>query len=110
MNQVKLDLYLRKPWDPPEEQLYPVLKDLLDDWQVAYRPPFEGLRLIGHRWAPNTYPMRDLLARNQARVQWLDLEKSQEARRPLSALGLETPAPPLLLFPRGAGLADPKPI
>src|SRR5213595_3420297 len=51
MNQVKLDYYLRKPWDSPEEQLYPVLKDLLADWQVAYRPPFEGLRLIGHRWA-----------------------------------------------------------
>ena len=69
MNQVKLDYYLRKPWDPPEEHLYPVLKDLLADWQVAYRPPFEGLRLIGHRWAPNTYRLRDLLARNQAHVQ-----------------------------------------
>jgi thioredoxin reductase (NADPH) len=82
MNQVKLDYYLRKPWDPPEEHLYPVLKDLLADWQVAYRPPFEGLRLIGHRWAPNTYRLRDLLARNQAHVQWLDLDTSEERDPP----------------------------
>jgi thioredoxin reductase (NADPH) len=110
MNQVKLDYYLRKPWDPPEEHLYPVLKDLLDDWQLAYRPPFEGLRLIGHRWAPNTYRMRDLLARNQARVQWLDLETSQEARSLLAALGSETLPLPVLLFPDGSWLADPTPI
>src|SRR2546423_8898714 len=87
MNQVKLDYYLRKPWDSPEEQLYPVLKDLLADWQVAYRPPFEGLRLIGHRWAANTYRMRDLLARNQAHVHWLGLQKSQRPTAPPSALG-----------------------
>ena len=110
MNQVKLDYYLRKPWDPPEEHLYPVLKDLLADWQVAYRPPFEGLRLIGHRWAANTYSLRDLLARNQAHVQWLDLDTSEEARRLLAALGLETPRLPVLLFPDGSWLTDPTPI
>src|SRR5205085_4575827 len=106
MNQVKLDYYLRKPWDPPEEQLYPVLKDLLADWQVAYRPPFEGLRLIGHRWAPNTYRLRDLLARNQAQALWLDPETSQDARRLLAALGSETLSLPVLLFPDGSWLAD----
>jgi thioredoxin reductase (NADPH) len=110
MNQVKLDYYLRKPWDSPEEQLYPVLKDLLADWQVAYRPPFEGLRLIGHRWAPNTYRLRDLLARNQASVQWLDPDTSEEARRLLAALGSETLSLPVLLFPDGSWLADPTPI
>ena len=110
INQVKLDYYLQKPWDPPEEHLYPVLKDLLADWQVVYRPPFEGLRLIGHRWAPNTYRMRDLLARNQARVQWLDLETSEEARRLLAALGSETLPLPVLLFPDGSWLTDPTPI
>jgi thioredoxin reductase (NADPH) len=110
MNQVKLDYYLRKPWDPPEEHLYPVLKDLLADWQVAYRPPFEGLRLIGHRWAPNTYRLRDLLARNQAHVQWLDLDTSEEARRLLAALGSETLPLPVLLFPDGSWLTDPTPI
>src|SRR2546429_4110058 len=110
MNQVKLDYYLRKPWDSPEEQLYPVLKDLLADWQVAYRPPFEGLRLICHRWAANTYRMRDLLARNQAHVQWLDLETSEEAHRLLAALWSETLPLPVPLFPDCSWLADPRPI
>src|SRR5947208_6177450 len=106
----KPDYYLRKPWDSPEEQLYPILKDLLADWQVTYRPPSEGLRVIGHRWAPNTYRVRDLLARNQVRYQWLDLDTSEEARRLLAALGAETPHLPVLLFPAGSSLADPTPI
>jgi thioredoxin reductase (NADPH) len=106
----KPDYYLRKPWDAPEEQLYPILKDLLADWQVANYPPFEGLRVIGHRWAPNTYRVRDLLARNQVRYQWLDLDTSEEARRLLAALGSETPCLPVLLFPDGSWLADPTPL
>lgn len=104
------DYYLRKPWDSPEEQLYPILKDLLADWQVTYRPPSEGLRVIGHRWAANTYRVRDLLARNQVRYQWLDLDTSEEACRLLAALGSETLALPVLLFPDGSWLADPTPI
>ena len=110
MRPAKPDYYLRKPWDAPEEQLYPILKDLLADWQVTYRPPFEGLRVIGHRWAANTYRVRDLLARNQVRYQWLDLDTSEEARRLLAALGSETPRLPVLLFPDGSWLADPTPI
>jgi thioredoxin reductase (NADPH) len=106
----KPDYYLRKPWDSPEEQLYPILKDLLADWQVTYHPPSEGLRVIGHRWAANTYRMRDLLARNQVRYQWIDLDTSEEARRLLAALGSETPRLPVLLFPDGSWLADPTPI
>ena len=106
----KPDYYLQKPWDSPEEQLYPILKDLLADWQVTYRPPSEGLRVIGHRWASNTYRVRDLLARNQVRYQWLDLDTSEEACRLLSALGSETPRLPVLLFPDGSWLADPTPI
>jgi len=104
------DYYLRKPWDSPEEQLYPILKDLLADWQVTYRPPSEGLRVIGHRWAANTYRVRDLLARNQVRYQWFDLDTSEEACRLLAALGSETPRLPVLLFPDGSWLADPTPI
>ncbi len=106
----KPDYYLRKPWDSPEEQLYPILKDLLADWQVANCPPFEGLRVIGHRWASNTYRVRDLLARNQVCYQWLDLDTSEEACRLLAALGSETPRLPVLLFPDGSWLADPTPI
>ena len=106
----KPDYYLQKPWDSPEEQLYPILKDLLADWQVTNYPPSEGLRVIGHRWASNTYRVRDLLARNQVRYQWLDLDTSEEACRLLSALGSETPRLPVLLFPDGSWLADPTPI
>ncbi len=107
MRPAKPDYYLHKPWDSPEEQLYPILKDLLADWQVTYRPPSEGLRVIGHRWASNTYRVRDLLARNQVCYQWLDLDTSEEARRLLDALGSETPSLPVLLFPDGSWLADP---
>ena len=110
MRKAVPDYYLRKPWDSPEEQLYPILNDLLADWQVTYRPPSEGLRVIGHRWAANTYRVRDLLARNQVRYQWLDLDTSEEARRLLAALGSETPRLPVLLFPDGSWLADPTPI
>jgi thioredoxin reductase (NADPH) len=110
MRPAKPDYYLHKPWDSPQEQLYPILKDLLADWQLTYHPPAEGLRVIGHRWAANTYRVRDLLARNQVRYQWLDLDTSEEACRLLSALGSETPRLPVLLFPDGSWLADPTPI
>jgi thioredoxin reductase (NADPH) len=104
------DDYLHKPWDAPDEQLYPVLNDLLADWQITYRQTSEGLRVIGHRWAPNTYRVRDLLARNQVRYQWLDLDTSEEARRLLATLGPETPRLPVLLFPDGSWLAEPIPL
>jgi thioredoxin reductase (NADPH) len=110
MRPAKPDYYLRKPWDAPEEQLYPILKDLLADWQLTYRPPSEGLRVIGHRWAANTYRVRDLLARNQVRYEWLDLDTSEEACRLLAALGSEMPRLPVLLFSDGSWLADPTPI
>jgi thioredoxin reductase (NADPH) len=61
INSARIHYYLTKPWDPPEEKLYPVLTDLLDDWKAGYRPPFEGLRVIGNRWALNDYKVRDFL-------------------------------------------------
>src|SRR5690606_29342248 len=81
INQVKIDYYLMKPWDPPEDKLYPVLGDLLDDWQAAYRPGFDGVIVIGSRWSPNTHYVRDFLARNQIPYQWQDIDQSEEARR-----------------------------
>src|SRR3954468_20281069 len=65
INDVQLNHYLLKPWDPPEQHLYPVLDDLLDDWYSTYRPAFEGIRVLGTRWAPSSYAVRDFLARNQ---------------------------------------------
>src|ERR1043166_3942664 len=92
INNVKLDYYLLKPWDPPEEKLYPVLDDLIEDWLAEYRPPFEGVRLIGHRWSARSHEIKDLLARNQVPFQWLDVETSEDARELLLASRV-TPTP-----------------
>ena len=74
INDIGLDHYLMKPWDPPEERLYPVLDDLLGDWMASFRPPFEGIRIIGHRWSAQAHGLRDFLARNQLPYLWLDVE------------------------------------
>ena len=84
INNAKIQHYLLKPWDPPEEHLYPVLDDLLEDWMASFRPPFEGVRVLGTRWSPHSYAIRDFLARNQAPYQWIDVEtaeKNAEVRR-----------------------------
>ncbi len=78
INEIKLDYYLMKPWDPPDQNLYPVLDELLDDWQASFLPAFEGLRVLGHRWAPLTHQIKDFLARNQIPYHWSDLETDEE--------------------------------
>ena len=83
INEAKIDYYLMKPWDPPEEHLYPILDDLLDDWWASFKPPYEGIRVIGLRWSPKSYEVRHFLARNGIPFQWLDIE-TDEARRLLS--------------------------
>lgn len=107
INDIRLDHYLLKPWDPPEERLYPVLDDLLDDWRATYRPPFEGLRVLGHRWSAQAHAVRDFLARNQVPYQWLDVERDGEGRELLKALGVENSSLPLVLFPDGSHLVQP---
>lgn len=89
INRVRLDYYVLKPWDPPEERLYPVLDDMLEDWQAFYKPAFEGVRVIGHRWSADGHRLRDFLARNLVPYQWLDVESSEEAGRLLAASALE---------------------
>ncbi|HBY94438.1 MAG: FAD-dependent oxidoreductase [Ardenticatenaceae bacterium] len=107
INDIKLDYYLMKPWDPPEENLYPVLTDLLDDWRASFRPPFEGVRVIGHRWSPLTHQVKDFLARNQVPYQWLDIETDEEARRLVESAGADPARLPLTLFPDGSHLVQP---
>ena len=85
INIVGLDYYLLKPWDPPDEKLYPVLDDLVEEWLANYKPPFEGVRLIGHRWSVRSHEIRDLLARNHVPFLWLDVETSESARELLAA-------------------------
>src|ERR1051326_539286 len=85
INLVGLDYYLLKPWSPPEQKLYPVLDELIEDWLADYTPPFDGIRLIGHRWSARSHELKDLLARNQVPFQWLDVESSQHAQELLAA-------------------------
>jgi len=111
INEAKIQHYLLKPWDPPEEHLYPALDDLLDDWQASFRPPFEGIRVLGHRWSPGTYTVRDFLARNQIPSRWLDVEtedKDPEVRQLIKAVEKEAPSLPLVLFPDGTSLGAPE--
>ncbi len=107
INGAKIDYYLTKPWDPPEEALYPILDDLLDDWRARVTPSFEGIRVIGHRWSPETHQVKDFLARNQVPYQWLDIEASSEARRLAEYAGANMATLPVVLFPDGARLTRP---
>jgi thioredoxin reductase (NADPH) len=114
INEIQLDHYILKPWDPPEEKLYPVTDDLLADWSANFRPPFEGLRLLAGRWAPRGHEIRDYLTRNQVPYAWLDPEADKEGRRLATSLAQgdgETaevdPAIPIVLFPDGSSLRDP---
>jgi thioredoxin reductase (NADPH) len=106
INVVKLDHYLLKPWDPPDRNLYPVLDDLLDQWSASYRPPFEGIRVIGTRWSPRCYEVREFLARHQIPYQWLDIESAEAKTIRASIEGVQA-ALPLVILADGSSLADP---
>ncbi|MDJ0687810.1 MAG: FAD-dependent oxidoreductase [Xenococcaceae cyanobacterium MO_188.B32] len=107
INSAKLDYYLLKPWDPPEEKLYPVLNDLLDDWQASFHPPFKGIRVISDRWSPHSHQIRDFLARNQIPYRWLDIEQETEAKELIDLANLEKPNLPLVMLPDGSHLSEP---
>jgi thioredoxin reductase (NADPH) len=111
INEARIQHYLLKPWDPPEEMLFPVLDDLLETWRKNFRPPFEGLRVLGLRWSPKSYELREFLARNQVPYQWLDLEsvhRDPEVKRLIDALGEQALHPPIVLFNDGTRLVEPK--
>jgi len=110
INQIKLHHYLLKPWDPPEMNLYPVLDDLLDDWQSAFRPPFEGLRVLGSRWSPKTYELREFLARNAVPYQWLDVDTAAtdpEVHRLVEKAHAAGCQYPMVMFADGGMLQQP---
>lgn len=109
INEANIDYFFMKPWDPPVDHLYPQLDDLLDDWRAAYRPVFEGIRVLGTRWSPRSYEMRDFLARNHVPYQWIDVELSAgdpETKRLLDVLGPEAASVPIVLFPDGTKLLE----
>ena len=107
INKTQVDYYLMKPWDPPQERLYPVIDDLLDDWMAHFRPPFEGIRVIGNRWSPNSHQVKDFLARNQVPYEWLDIESSQEAQKLVEYADCDHLQLPLVLLSDGSSLVQP---
>lgn len=132
INEIGLDYYLLKPWDPPEQNLYPILDDLLSDWTASTPQPYEGIRVVGTQWSGVCHTVKDFLARNHIPYQWLEIERDPEARRLLEALpaggppsgGTSSTAPtsasptsaapteagprlPVLFFPDGSYLVEP---
>jgi thioredoxin reductase (NADPH) len=107
INTIDLDYYLMKPWDPPEESLYPVLDDLLSDWLASVQMPYDGIRVAGALWSPGSHRVKDFLARSQIPYQWLDIERSPEARELVEATSGGQLRLPTLFFPDGSFLVDP---
>ncbi len=107
INRVALDFYLMKPWDPPEERLYPTLDDLLDDWKVHARLPFEGIRVAGAMWSAASHEVKDFLSRHQIPYQWLDVESDAKARALAESCAEGTLRIPTILFPEGGVLVQP---
>jgi thioredoxin reductase (NADPH) len=109
INAARIHYYLNKPWDPPEEKLYPVLTDLLEDWQAGFQPAFEGLRVIGLRWALKDHRLRSFLSRNHVPYRWLDVASNEEALSLLAERNLDPSHLPVVLFTDGSLLVDPEP-
>jgi thioredoxin reductase (NADPH) len=110
INEVRLDYYLMKPWDPPEEKLYPVLNDLLKSWLACYKPKYQGLRIVGTRYSPKSYDLRDFLARNQVPYKWIDAENpdgNEEIKKLLEGLGDKVRNLPVAIFENGESVAEP---
>lgn len=107
INAAKIHYYLNKPWDPPEEKLYPVLTELLESWKQGYRPPFEGIRVIGPRYSPTDHAVRDFLSRNRIPYMWLNPQQNPEALGLLREKGIDDARLPVILFGDGTALVQP---
>jgi thioredoxin reductase (NADPH) len=107
INEVSLDYYLLKPWDPPEEELFPVVGDLLTGWEAGAALESGGVRLIGHRFSRASHDLRDFLARNRIPARWLDVERDSEARQLLKVAGVHDERLPVALLENGAVLEQP---
>jgi thioredoxin reductase (NADPH) len=107
INEVGLDYYLLKPWDPPEEQLFPVVEDLLTTWEAGAALASGGVRLVGHRFSRASHDLRDFLARNRVPARWLDVERDSEARELLQLAGVDAERLPVALLEDGGVLEQP---
>ncbi|MGI4980166.1 MAG: FAD-dependent oxidoreductase [Janthinobacterium lividum] len=107
INTAKIHYYLNKPWDPPEEKLYPVLDDLLQSWHQGYRPPYEGVQVIGTRWGAPDHAVRDFLSRNRVGYRWLDPDTNPEALELLKTRRIDEARLPVVLFSDGTAIVQP---
>lgn len=107
INEVGLDHYIMKPWDPPEDKLYPILDDLLEDWQAGYRPTFEGIRVVSHEWSKEAFELKAFLAMNQIAYRSAVVGQDPEAEVLMEAAGASGAELPLFLFPEGDPLTRP---
>ena len=107
INDVQLDYYLMKPWDPPEEKLFPIVDELLNDWQETYRPPFKGLKVIGYQFSPQSHEIKEFLSGNLVPYQWLDVSNSPEAAELLKLNNISNKDLPVLFLEDGHFLATP---
>jgi thioredoxin reductase (NADPH) len=107
INEIGLDHYLMKPWDPPEQKLFPVLDDLLSEWKNRVHLPFDGIRIAGARFSPQSYAVRDFLSRNQVPYQWIDIDEDPTMRELIAAFPDGLSRLPVVLFPDGTYLSSP---
>jgi thioredoxin reductase (NADPH) len=109
INELGLDHYLVKPWDPPEQRLYPVLDDLLGEWRARVQPPFEGIRVLGSEWSPPSYQAKEFLSRNRVPYEWVDIDRDEPARALATSLAGDLTRLPIVVFPDGSHLVAPSP-
>src|SRR5215472_1363397 len=112
INEVNVHYFFLKPWDPPSEHLYPVLDDLLEDWTASYHAPYEGIRVLGTRWSPRAYEVRDFLARSHVPYQWIDVElasEDPEVKQLVASIGDDASHLPMTLFPDGTRMFESTP-
>ncbi len=107
INDVQLDYYLMKPWDPPEEKLYPVLNDLLEEWHINHLPEFRGIRMVGYQYSPKSHKIKDFLAGNLRPYQWIDVESNPKGEELLTLHMVDRKQLPAVFFEDGSYLTDP---
>ena len=107
INEIGLDYYMMKPWDPPDQNMYPILDELLDDWQATVPVPYDGIRVAGTLWSASSHAVKDFLATNRIPYQWLDIEKDPEARALVDSVSKGQTRLPVVFFPDGTVLIDP---
>ena len=110
INEIGLDHYLMKPWDPPEHRLYPVLDDLLGEWRARTLPVFEGIRVLGSPWSPQSFAAKEFLSQNRVPYEWVDVEQDAPARALVESLAGDLVRLPLVIFPDGSHLVAPSQV